>query len=134
MIKSDSAYLFVRYISKQPSVINAVSGSTATLMCTAEGNKAANISFHKITYDDNGASISTEISGATQTDNSDDEDDHVITEGQVIVTADSSFDYFYCNATWNNRSLKSDVVYFNVFETCDNDKTNVWGVSGSVVK
>ena len=132
MIKSDSAFLFVRYISKQPGVTNAVSGSTATLMCTAEGNKAANISFHKITYDDNGTSISTEISGATQTDNSG--DDHVITEGQVTVTADSSFHYFYCNATWNNRSLTSVEVYFNVFETCDNDKTNVWGVSGSVVK
>ncbi|KAL5267196.1 hypothetical protein ACHWQZ_G004291 [Mnemiopsis leidyi] len=132
MIKSEEAFLYVRHISLPPRITNAVSGSTVTLRCTAQGNGAAQISFYKITNSD-GRNIT--ISGATQTDDSSGGLDDTVSEGQVVVqTADSDFDYFYCNATWGNRSLVSERVYFNVFETCTNDETEAWGVLGSVIK
>ena len=131
-VKSENAFLYVRHISLPPRITNAVSGSTATLRCTAQGNGAAQISFYKITRSD-GRNIT--ISGATQTDDSSGGLDDTVSEGQVVVqTADSDFDYFYCNATWGNRSLVSERVYFNVFEMCTNDETEAWGVLGTVIK
>ncbi|XP_063686582.1 uncharacterized protein LOC134820273 isoform X2 [Bolinopsis microptera] len=131
-IKSDSAILEIREISQPPHVVNVVFNADAKLNCSAAADKAANITFYKL---GEGSDNSTLVDGTTQTDNADQNPDIVVTEGEVILSSvdDTSPGYYYCNVTWGNKSLTSDPVYLNVFETYE-DGNDTWGAQGNVVR
>ena len=113
-------------------MVNVVFNADAKLNCSAAADKAASITFYKL---GEGSANSTLVDGTTQTDNADQNPDIVVTEGEVILSSvdDASPGYYYCNATWGNKSLTSEPVYLNVFETYE-DGSDTWGAQGNVVR